>query len=354
MRLYVSSLLLALVTPLLIPISATAQYIPTELPPLPGDETSGASGINAAGEVVGISVERAPMGDKTAVVWGRDGNPFALPTPPDCIIKGAYAINPSGAIVGSAYCASGSWHDRGVVWDRHGNPTVLPTLLGGDAFARDINASGLIVGSETDRSALRPIAVSWDRDGNPVELPRRGSYQIGSSAHGINNTGEIVGYIRMEADPARWYDWPVAWDRFGNPSLLRCPSGAPRSGPKALSISERGEVVGTCWLPSMPPGVNGVVWGRAGSFRELPPLPGDERSGAYDINVRGEVVGVSISADRRRTATVWDSDGNPTALPFLEPNDTNSGASGINAAGEIVGWSGARAVVWRPDRRVAP
>jgi probable HAF family extracellular repeat protein len=351
MRSYVSLLLLALVAALLVPISATAQYIATELPPLPGDGWSSASGINAAGEVVGSSGE-------TAVVWDRDGNPFALPTPPDYIV-GACAINSSGVTIGGTTCGI-PWYFRGVVWDRHGNPTVLPPLLGGDAFASDINASGLIVGGEVDRNTWRPFAVFWDRDGNPVELPRFDSYQIGSGAYGINNAGKIVGSITMEWEPGRRSEFPVVWDRHGNPTVLPVPSDAGRYF-RAVSISERGEVVG---ISSPPRGVtHAFVWDRDGNIRELPPLPGD--AGAYlvggkIINVRGEVVGASRGSGSWQTATVWDSDGNPTALPFLGPNDTDSYASGINAAGEIVGTSFAlregimRAVVWRPDRRGAP
>jgi uncharacterized membrane protein len=337
--------LFVLVTALLIPISATAQYIATELPPLPGDSRSRASGINAAGEVFGVS-------DRTAVVWDRAGNPSALPTPPDCNIWRTGAINSSGVTIGSVICDYLPRRPRVVVWDRFGNPTFLPLTLGSDVFASDVNASGLIVGGETDRSTRLTIAVLWDRDGNPVELPRVDSYQIGSGAYGINNAGKIVGYADIQIVGSLNYRYPVVWDRFGNPTFL-CGQGAPRNA-IAVSISERGEVAGTFWPPRYP--APAFVSDRDGNCRALPPLPGDDFSyltGRKIINVRGEVVGFSWAYGGQRTATVWDSDGNPTALPCLGPYGCV--AAGINAAGEVVGYNvGTNAVVWRPDRREAP
>jgi uncharacterized membrane protein len=247
-----------------------------------------------------------------------------------------------------------------VVWDRHGDPTLLPLLFGHYSAAFDVNAAGLIVGGEVDVSFIKEFAVFWDRDGNPTELPHLDPNQVSSGTRGINAAGEIVGFSALEG-PDPWHlDSPVVWDRHGNPTSLPLPSSA-LFGAKALSISERGEVVGL-FSPSFLVGVHGVVWDRDRNFRELRPLPGYVRTFlrvGKIINLRGVVVGTSSGLVEFERATVWDSDGNPTALPFLGPNDYRSWASAINAAGEIVGFvesssDGFRAVVWRPDRRGAP
>ena len=57
---------------LLFATAAEAQVTSMPLPPLPGDASSWAFGINARGEVVGYS-------NNVAVVWDRDRTPTPLP-----------------------------------------------------------------------------------------------------------------------------------------------------------------------------------------------------------------------------------------------------------------------------------
>jgi uncharacterized membrane protein len=234
-----------------------------------------------------------------------------------------------------------------VAWDRDGNLTLLPPLLGRSSQAYGVNAAGLAVGFDGgDNNAIKTFAVRWDRDGNPTELPRLHAGDETSQAFGINAAGKAVGISGNS---------PVVWDRDGNPTELPFPAGA--GGAVVRGINDRGEAAGTAG------GEGGAFWDRDGNLTLLPTLPGgvgnevpEARFAAGNvINVHGEVVGISFGAGGG--ATVWDSDGNPTALPFLAGAFGNS-AFGINAAGEIVGYSigpsGFRAVVWRPTSSGAP
>jgi uncharacterized membrane protein len=344
MRAYVSCLVFALATALLIPISTAAQYIATELPPLPGDEQSVAYGISASGEIVGVSHSG---GDLTAVVWDRDGNPSALPFPlDDCMGTEAWGINSSGMIIGQTVGCVGDKPRHPVVWDSRGNPSLLPSPLR-LGTAMDINASGLVIG--TERIGYRAYGILWDRDGNRTELV--GNLKIFVSA--INAAGKILGVSVGRLPPPLGGFPTLVWDRHGNIRELAEPACYG-------DISDSGEIVGRLDRSLMVCDQEGNI------IRVLPPLPGLERSGwrwlqktAGTINARGEVVGRSWSDFWLGTATVWDSDGNPTALPDSGPDDRSSYATGINAAGEIVGNfdrgpAGFRAVVWRPDRRRAP
>ncbi len=100
-----------------------------------------------------------------------------------------------------------------------------------------------------------------------------------------------------------------------------------------------------------------VLWDRQGTPTALSPLPGNTRSVAHGINVRGEVVGWSGTNLIQNSAVTWDRQGTPTALSPL-PGDSSSQAYAINARSEVVGNSrgnaGSTAVIWDQHGRRPP
>jgi probable HAF family extracellular repeat protein len=101
----------------------------------------------------------------------------------------ALGINNSGQVVGSANTVGGNTHaflySGGVMQD-------LGTLGGSDSSALAINNAGLIVGNAVGASLL-PHAFLYS-GGLMQDLGNLIGHQYLSSAQGINNEGQVVGY----------------------------------------------------------------------------------------------------------------------------------------------------------------
>ncbi len=160
---------------------------------LPGEKTSAAFDVNAAGYVVGES-ESAMVGSPTrAILWDTTGTPLDLGTLAGGFDSYARAINDSNVVVGKA--SGGPLGLRAFRWANN-LMTALPTLdPAASSWANDINNSGLIVGSSNDR------AVLWD--GNSIVdlntvltgIPLVGYHVNGlnlSEAFAINDAGWIA------------------------------------------------------------------------------------------------------------------------------------------------------------------
>jgi probable HAF family extracellular repeat protein len=157
------------------------------------DPDSVATGINASGQVIGISVHDGSTfdGDNgTAVTWKHE-HAQALGT-----LGGTYslasAINDHGQIVGESALA-GDQTGHATLW-QHGDVIDLGTLPG-DVFseATDINAHGIIVGYSCSTTECK--AVLWHNatitDLN-TEVPDRAGWQL-TDAQAVNSIGHVVG-----------------------------------------------------------------------------------------------------------------------------------------------------------------
>lgn len=211
--------------------------------------------------------------------------------------------------------------------------------LGGPSgsLPRDINNAGEVVGISQSNDTNPWRAVRWDADGsihdlNIVSGPP--SSTVYSFANGINDSGQIAGYIDRE---------------FGNPSyftkdVFRWTNGGGTQNLSfgiATAINSGGTVVGYGDIPG-PPQQIAQLWAPPNFGNTvLGTLPAHDRSAALDINSSSQVVGSSFTRSGDSTmsrAFLWLAADGMQDLGAL-PGHAYSAAAAINDAGQVVGHS---------------
>jgi probable HAF family extracellular repeat protein len=247
-----------------------------------GGRSTQASDINAAGQVVGYSLN--PAGKEHAVLW-QDGVLTDLGTLGGDHSQG-FAINNAGQIAGRAH--------------------IIPTWI----FHAFLWQGGVM----TD------LTPGYD----------------GSSANGINDAGQVVGTYRYE-HPFLWQDGVLTdLGSLGGPGGFAVDINNAGQVVGASYTTEEGE---------FGPLVHAFLW-QNGVMTDLGVLQGHQESGASASNSSGQVVGVSYFIDETYSvfsrAFLWQN-GVMTDLGFP---GVNSSASDINASGQIVGTGGGRAFLY--------
>jgi probable HAF family extracellular repeat protein len=187
--------------------------------------------------------------------------------------------------------------------------------------AWDINEAGQVVFSYRPPIAIDSVAF-WDGAAFTYLGP--------GSAYAINNAGQMAGI----GSDIPWPPQPTVWDSTGVSTL------ATRSvnGGFAYDINDRGQVVGVQQSP-----VNQATLWQDSRSVELGP------GWAYAINNAGQVVGMSSpSPTDVAHAVLWDGNG----TTFLDSSARYSLAYDINDSGQIVGQSGSQATLWQGGRAV--
>jgi probable HAF family extracellular repeat protein len=297
-------------------------YAITDLGTLPGQSYSYGRAINASGQVVGGSGNRAFIWD--AATGMQDLGVEPAPAPWGLSPANAVDINDSGLVVGG----SGGPFGRAFLWDStNGARWIGPANAFG--YATAINSAGHVLGqfcTDRCRSFLQ-------RNGTVESLPEfPNSFFTFYAA--LNDAGDLVGsaYVSGVQKPFLY--------RGGNFTVLPTLLGAFSSS--ANAINSAGQIVGQANLESG----GGRAWLYSGGvLTDLGLLPGSAFAYSYAtaINNLDHVVGGSGNR-----AFLY-KDGVMTDINSLLP--ANAGwqinyAADINDAGQIVG-SGFHNGLWR-------
>lgn len=217
----------------------------------------------------------------------------------------------------------------------------LGTLGGSSSTAHGINDQKQIVGfSTTIGGAGRGFL--WD-DGvltNLGTLPG----MTHSSAYAINEAGQIVGSSSAGAGTARAFLWSAGAMQELLPPLGYCCS-------EAFAINDDGLVAGSVSVTFGSP--HAAIWrdGVATDLQESGPGEGY----AWDINASGQVVGTFYSdfaSGGAQGSFTWTE--GDDALQLLDGSADGGEALAINNAGQIVGWNGGVAYYWDDGSRDYP
>ncbi|MCV2352486.1 PEP-CTERM sorting domain-containing protein [Paucibacter sp. Y2R2-4] len=289
--------------------------------------SSMAFGLNAAGQVVGVSNTGGPTPHEYGFIWTA-GSMTALPSLDANGVYGsiAYGINAAGTVVGSGY-TTGALSYHGIQWPAAspGSPTDLGS---GNSFsmAVAVNASGTVAGQSTNQ------AVRWV-NGVMSSLPGLGGSVSGAWA--LNDAGQIVGDSGLSGDVT---SHATLWTN-GAVTDLGTLSGGTYSS--AWGINAQGHVIGYADKDNNQNFTTGVLW-KNGQMIDLGTLGGDA-SEARGINKNDWVVGGAwLSNNAVEHATLWSGsswlDLNGAVLGGLGSFAYLELATAVNDAGQIVGY----------------
>jgi len=312
---------------------------------------------------------------------GPTDNPFSM----------ASGLNNYGLITGSETASDGTQH--AVIWyGRFIGDISNPGLGGPNSSGGLVNEFGLVLG-QAETAAKDPnhenfcgygtdsqcMAFLWNY-GVTIALATLGG--TNSTFGGINNKGEAVGIaetsrrdsecpteMALNGTGPQVLDFEaVIWGPGKNQIRQLSPLPGDTVG-IAFAINDMGQVVGisgrcgNTLIPGFAAGPHAVLWESDGSVHDLGSLGGTSNpkmlgvgNGAYAINNRGEVVGVSaLPGSTTFHPFLWTKSNGIQDLGVLTGDLVGAGVA-INNRGEVVGASvsapgpasgNLRAFLWR-------
>jgi uncharacterized membrane protein len=244
--------------------------------------------------------------------------------PPGAVAAGAFGINNDGVAVGRYEVAlTGPFHaflrDEGGSYANVDPPNALW------AAARGINNRGSIVGYFCDVAPCGSISTYQGF------LLRDGVYKsFGSPIHTntwpsrINDRGQIVG---CDHDTDLMGSMHGFLDKRGNFTDLGVPASMNNG------ISRDGKTIVGLYTDMMTLASHGYIL----SNGVLTPfdVPGSTFTNAWDINARGQIVGVYIDTAGKTHGFLRSRTGDYFSIDY--PGASSTGAFGLNDVGQIVG-----------------
>ena len=311
----------------------------TDLGALPTGNNSFATWISANGLIVGFSENgvidpQFGLPQVNAVLW-KDGNIINL----GGYFSSAFAVNNRGQVAGNTLNTATLPvpNNLAFLW-QNGAMKDLGTLGGPESFAFLLNERGQVAGMSFPNSIpssncpfpLITHPFLWE-DGKMVDLGALGGTCGLSMA--LNNRGQVVGQSNLAGDQTAH---PFLWDT-GTLSDLGTLGG---TFGMALWINDAGEIVGGATNQN-DQAFHAFLW-RHGVMTDLGTVDGDACSAAANINSKGQVVGTSAKNCAFTTdqhAFLWESGQMIDLNTFLPPTSNLQLSNGynINDRGEIVG-----------------
>jgi len=291
-----------------------SQYQITDLGLLPGGTFASPTAMNNHGHVVGM----AGTSNGYAPFIYRDGVMREIPLGNPNFGQ-ALDINDAGDILGELI-VEGREHYLLVTSE---STLDLTEQTGRRLTLKRMNESRVIVGHVTDEQFVYE-AIAWS---NGV-VHRLGVLETGqvSFAHGINNTGDILGIATRFSRPPDPHNYTVLF-RNGGISVLGTFSGA--------ALNDAGEVAGVNFDET---GFQACLY-RDGRLTNLGVLPGDYRSWAVDINNSRQIVGISEAGGEIYHPFLYEDGVMYDLQELLKPNSAwvLYSPAAINDRGQITG-----------------
>jgi len=309
-----------------------------DLGTLDGDITSFGLGINDASPVQVVGASSATVGSNgdRAFLY-QDGVMTDLGNLGGVITQ-ATAINNAGQVVGGSDLGDYRYHYHAFLY-QDGVMTDLGTLGGTDSYAFGINNEGDVVGyaGHGDLNVYHPFLY---HDGQMMDLgslARRSGY-----AYGVNDVDQVVGFSVLSSERA------FLWDPVNGMQDLGALGSATSI---ARAINNFGQVVGTTGT--------GAFLYQDGVMTDLntliPPDSGLHLDVAYGINDAGQIVGIATGSDHQPHAFLLTPDA--TTAPHGH-STTSLHVSNPLPATQPLAWASALGTDDRPalpasDRQVA-
>ena len=312
-------LLLALAIGWAAPVSA-APYAPHDLGTL-GGPGSVALDINGVGVVVGHSAVSSDGSISHAALW-FNGRVTDLGT-----LGGsssfAAGVSNNGLVTGWSFTTGmGGLYHHAFLWQSGAMRDLGALGTGQFSAGYAVNNAAQVVGASAYTSGSSDAHPFVWQNGTMVDLAPTAAR---GSAEDINNAGQIVGYASPIGNPGRYH--AMLWQ---NGQAIDLGVTFPVRS-YALGINELGQVVG--YVEDGPR--RAVTWIN-GVMHYLPQWQSGGDSIAYGINNAGQIVGVHFSPSSIAHAVLWQGD----RIVYLGTLGGRTGtAQAINGSGVIVGVS---------------
>jgi probable HAF family extracellular repeat protein len=241
---------------------------------------------------------------------------------------------------------------RGFAW-QDGVMSELPTLGGYNGYAAGVNNKGQVVGwaentvhdptcnnAPPANQVLQFKAVIWGPKLNQLtQLPPLAP-DPDSAATAINDKSQVVGISGLcsNAVGGASAEHALLWEN-GMPTDLGNIGGKAWNTP--VAINNQGEIAGfanTSGDENAALSPTAFIWTKAAGMQAIPPVGTDTNDIAFDLNNKGQVVGLSIGAGGDRAFLYQKGQMSDLNGLVVQPTSLYLNiAQGINDAGEISG-----------------
>lgn len=209
--------------------------------------------------------------------------------------------------------------------------TALPNAAGKPyGVANGANDSGVVVGVGADTFfGSGAIPLQWT-NGSLTQLSMDG-LGVGR-ANDVNDGGFVVGSLGGGSLEVAAY-----WNN-GAVNRITATTAGGASMTTAFRVNNAGFAVGNGTDPNMLSRNVGLLYNiNNGTLTEVPALPGDNGTIAFDISEAGHVVGSSSFNQSGSTPFIWSADRGASQEIPLPAGTSMASARGVNSDGWVVG-----------------